>query len=155
MQVHQPEVPASSMGRVVVHFHGATKQKDLSRLIQMYASRTQSRGVRIEIHSSKLSTKAYLAHLCALPGGLYLLDEGGLVEDSVSFSERFKEWTLETHPIHLAIGPAEGWSDGPTCSCERLSLSMMTFPHELASVVLMEQLYRATELLRGSDYHKA
>ena len=31
----------------------------------------------------------------------------------------------------------------------------MTMPHELASIVLIEQVYRATEIIRGSDYHKA
>ena len=31
----------------------------------------------------------------------------------------------------------------------------MTYPHELASILLVEQLYRATEILRGTAYHKA
>ena len=143
------------MGRVIVHLHGSTKQKDLNRLIEMYGSRLINRGVRIETHSSKLSSTAYLDHLFGLPGDLYLLDEGGQMEDSIAFAERFKAWTIQTHSTHLAIGPADGWIDDQRRDCKRLSLSLMTMPHESASVVLVEQLYRATEIVRGSEYHKA
>ena len=143
------------MGRVIVHLHGSTKQKDLNRLIEMYGSRLSNRGVRIETHPSKLSPSAYLHLLCGLPGDLYLLDEGGRMENSIAFAQRFKAWTIQTHPTHLAIGPAEGWIDERSRDCKRLSLSPMTMPHELASVVLVEQLYRATEIVRGSEYHKA
>ena len=143
------------MGRVIVHLHGSTKQKDLNRLVEMYAARLNNRGVRIETHSNKLSPAAYLDLLCDLAGDVYLLDEGGQMEDSVAFAQRFKAWTVQTHSTHLAIGPAEGWATKPNCACKRLSLSPMTMPHELASVVLVEQVYRATEILRGSEYHKA
>lgn len=143
------------MGRIVVHLHGATKQNELHRLIEMYSKRVNNRGIRIEVHSNKLSSSAYLEALFQLQGDLYLMDEGGVIEDSVSFAKRLKSWTVQTHSTHLAIGPAEGWIDVQSRDCKRLSLSPMTMPHELASVVLVEQLYRATEILRGSEYHKA
>ena len=40
-------------------------------------------------------------------------------------------------------------------SVARMSLSSMTLPHELAMVVLVEQLYRASEIQRNTGYHKA
>lgn len=155
MQVHQPRASGHIMGRVVIHLHGVAKQKDLRRVLEMYAERTQNRGVKLEVHSSKISSKAYLDLLCGLPGDLYLMDEGGAMDSSLAFAERYKNWSVGTNTVHLAIGPAEGWTEKPTCACQRLSLSPMTMPHELASVVLMEQVYRCTEILRGSDYHKA
>ncbi len=155
MQVHQLRCSGQSMGRVVVHLHGITKQKDLRKLLEMYAERTQGRGVKVEIHSNKLSSKQYLEALCNFPGALVLMDEHGRMEPSMEFADRFKAWKVGTETINIAIGPAEGWVGEAPCSCERFSLSPMTMPHELASVVLMEQVYRATEISRGSDYHKA
>ena len=143
------------MGRVVIHLHGAMKQADLRRVFEMYHDRTKSRGIKVNIHSNKLSCKAYCEVLKGLPGRLYLMDEGGALESSMSFSKRYQSWSVGNEPIHLAIGPAEGWTETPDCSFGRLSLSQMTIPHELASVVLIEQVYRATEIIRGTDYHKA
>ncbi len=153
------ESPTSSvpnMGRLTVHTHGAPKEKAMKRLIDIYGERIQGRGVGIEHHPVKLSATAYVARLLAKKGTLVLLDEGGVQEDSVSFAQRLEGWQLSSDNIHLAVGPAEGWpEDTNLASVLRLSLSEMTFPHELAAVMLVEQLYRATELQRGSGYHKA
>jgi len=144
------------MARVTVHFHGTPKEKAHRELIDMYAKRLKSRGVKLEFHSDKLSMRAYVGRLNKLKGNVVLLDEGGETMDSIEFSKRVGLWKMETVETHLAIGPAEGWpKDEDLSGNPRLSLSPLTFPHEMASSMLAEQLYRATEILRGSEYHKA
>ena len=136
------------MGRIIVHLHGRASDSKMNSLIEDYSARLKSK-VRLEIHNSKLSIQDYMAKL---PREAILLDEGGEMMTSVNFSKMFDEWTISSDDIHLAIGPADGFPKGHGYSC--ISLSMMTFPHELAAVVLMEQLYRANEISRGSSYHK-
>jgi 23S rRNA (pseudouridine1915-N3)-methyltransferase len=56
--------------------------------------------------------------------------------------------------IVFAIGPASGWSDqGRRQAQTMLSLGPMTLPHELARLVLTEQIYRAFTILSGHPYH--
>ena len=137
------------MGRIIVHLHGRPSDKKMAGLIEDYSSRLKSK-VKIEIHSSKLSTEDYISKL---PENTILLDEGGEMMSSFEFSKRFEEWVIQTEDTNLAIGPADGFSKGH--NNRTISLSPMTFPHELAAVMLIEQLYRSYEISRGSSYHRA
>jgi 23S rRNA (pseudouridine1915-N3)-methyltransferase len=57
--------------------------------------------------------------------------------------------------IIFALGPADGWSDTDRARAGLLlSLGLMTLPHELARVVVSEQLYRAFTILAGHPYHR-
>ena len=57
-------------------------------------------------------------------------------------------------PLLFAIGPADGFSEQARSKASLvLSLSKMTLPHELARVVMLEQLYRAYSILKGRPYH--
>jgi 23S rRNA (pseudouridine1915-N3)-methyltransferase len=74
-------------------------------------------------------------------------------------SEEFAHF-LQTHqdrnpqPLILAIGPADGFSDAARKSAAAtLSLGKMTLAHELARIVLLEQVYRAFTILKGHPYH--
>jgi len=117
-------------------------------LIEDYSNRLKSK-VRIEIHNSKLSNLEYYSRL---PKNSILLDEGGRMLTSIELSEEFDKWGMSSEGINLAIGPADGFPKGH--DRDSLSLSLMTLPHELATVLLMEQLYRAHEISRGSAYHR-
>lgn len=57
--------------------------------------------------------------------------------------------------IDFVIGGAEGLSEKVKAACDcRLSLSKMTFPHRIARILLLEQLYRAFTINNGMKYHK-
>lgn len=60
-----------------------------------------------------------------------------------------------TQTMLFAIGPADGFSEEAlNASQMQLSMGKMTFPHELALVLLSEQIYRALTILKGHPYHK-
>ena len=84
-----------------------------------------------------------------------LLDSRGQQLTSEDFAARIGRLRDDgTQRLVLAIGPADGWS--PTAHQRAdllLSLGRLTLPHQLARVVLAEQLYRATTILTGHPYH--
>ena len=82
-----------------------------------------------------------------------LLDERGKPRSSVAFSEFLDERRLEGRPLAFVVGGAYGLSL-PRAD-EMLSFGPMTLPHQLARVVLLEQLYRGLSILAGSPYHHA
>jgi 23S rRNA (pseudouridine1915-N3)-methyltransferase len=61
----------------------------------------------------------------------------------------------DARPVALAIGGSRGLAaDLLAAADDRWSLGPLTLPHELARVVVAEQLYRALTILRGEPYHK-
>lgn len=58
-----------------------------------------------------------------------------------------------SRPIVLVIGGTLGFDKAISKQFKGLSLSRLTFPHELARVILLEQLYRASSIIQGKDYH--
>jgi 23S rRNA (pseudouridine1915-N3)-methyltransferase len=84
-----------------------------------------------------------------------LLDSRGQQYSSEEFASQMGRLRDEgAQKVVLAIGPADGWS---AAARERanllLSLGRMTLPHQLARVVLAEQVYRAFTILAGHPYH--
>ena len=89
------------------------------------------------------------------PAVFVLLDSRGEALTSAETAERLRR-LRDTGAQHLvfAIGPADGWSRTAWNRAQlRLSLGPITLPHELALVILAEQLYRAQTILAGHPYH--
>ena len=75
--------------------------------------------------------------------------------DSVLFSGRIKNWHDTAAPVVFVIGGSMGLGDNVMKRAnETMSMSNMTFPHQLARVMLMEQIYRAYKIFAGERYHK-
>lgn len=74
---------------------------------------------------------------------------------SEQFSALLKKQAHHEPKVAFIIGGAFGLSAQVLSQCKlKLSLSAMTLPHRIAFLVLCEQLYRASEIMRGTAYHK-
>ena len=88
------------------------------------------------------------------PIHIILLDSAGKQFTSEAFAAHLgKLRDTGAQQILLAIGPANGWSAESRKAHPQISLGPMTLPHELARVVLAEQIYRACTILAGHPYH--
>jgi 23S rRNA (pseudouridine1915-N3)-methyltransferase len=107
-----------------------------------------------------LETEETLVAFCDRQSGraplvLMLLDSRGRSYTSEAFAAELARLRDNGMPqLVLAIGPASGWSDATRQRADAtLSLGAMTLPHELALVVLAEQVYRAHTILANHPYH--
>ena len=97
-------------------------------------------------------------NLAAVPAGgrLVALDERGEAWTSRQFADRLAVWRDgATAALAFAIGGADGLGQEVIQRAEAvLSLGAMTWPHLLARSLLLEQLYRAQQILAGHPYHR-
>jgi 23S rRNA (pseudouridine1915-N3)-methyltransferase len=114
------------------------------------------------IEASDLPNEAALLKLLERSAGrtnpvLTLLDGRGKEMNSEQFAEFIEaQQSADVQQLIFAIGPSDGFADDTCRAANKLiSLGKMTLPHELARVVLLEQIYRAFTILRKHPYHCA
>jgi 23S rRNA (pseudouridine1915-N3)-methyltransferase len=143
---------------------GGVQQRLTLRLIVLAEGRLRAPFVDDVSHYSKLLARyARLelietrdgASLCRrVPSGTYvsLLTSEGEPYDSLAFSEFLRRRRQEARGVAFVVGGPFG---APALERvdHRLSLGPMTLPHQLARVVLLEQLFRAHKILAGEAYH--
>ncbi|MBO4943834.1 MAG: 23S rRNA (pseudouridine(1915)-N(3))-methyltransferase RlmH [Muribaculaceae bacterium] len=147
---------------------GKTTQKNIDELIRMYAARVShyvdfsvesipdlrsTRGLT-ELQQKMREGEMILAALKP-SDRVVLLDEKGREFTSREFSQEIqKRMSAADKRLVFVVGGPYGFSDSVYGRADALmSLSRMTFPHELVRVFFVEQIYRAMTILRGEPYH--
>jgi 23S rRNA (pseudouridine1915-N3)-methyltransferase len=138
---------------------GKTKDPPIQALTEEYLKRISRYA---EVEGVALPDEAALLKLRERAGArpahaLVLFDSRGKQLASEEFAQ-FLQNLLDRNPqpLALAIGPADGFQESSRKSATAvLSLGKMTLPHELARVVVLEQVYRAFTILKGHPYHCA
>ncbi|HML10050.1 MAG TPA: 23S rRNA (pseudouridine(1915)-N(3))-methyltransferase RlmH [Stellaceae bacterium] len=150
--------------RIVILAIGKQRRGALGDLQALYAGRLNPPPAIIELEEKRKLPPARLrAHeaeliLAALPQGarLVALDERGQGWSSRELAERLGQWRDQgAATLAFAIGGAEGLGRAVIERADAvLSLGAMTWPHLLVRGMLLEQLYRAQQILAGHPYHR-
>jgi 23S rRNA (pseudouridine1915-N3)-methyltransferase len=145
--------------KITVAWIGKTKDPAIASLTEEHLKRI-SRYVVVEGKSVR-DEEALLA-LCgrdsrgrSAKSTLVLLDSRGRESTSEQFAQFLGDYQDRNPlPLVFAIGGADGFCDATKSAAQHtISLGKMTLAHELARVVLLEQIYRAFTILKGHPYH--
>jgi 23S rRNA (pseudouridine1915-N3)-methyltransferase len=150
--------------KIKIAWIGKTKEPAIASLTEEYLKRI-SRYVPVE--GLTLRDEAALLESCGRSPGLKVGSKTGAKSTLVLMDSRGKEFSSEQfakflgdyrdrNPLSLiiAIGGADGFSEAARAAAQHtISLGKMTLAHELARVVLLEQVYRAFTILKGHPYH--
>ncbi len=142
--------------KLKVAWIGKTKEPAIQSLTDEYLKRLSRYA---DAEGITLKDEAAVLKLCARDARprhtLVLLDEQGRQLSSEELA-KFLGGYQDRNPLPLlfAVGAADGFTDPARQAATLvLSLGRMTLAHELARVVLLEQLYRAFTILKGHPYH--
>lgn len=140
------------MYRIKLLSVGKTKEEWLDAAIQEYVKRLQPIA---SFESVWAKNDTQLISLAEKEDAVICLDASGKMFDSESFSSfLMDELTKGGSRLTFVIGGAEGLPDEMKRRYPLISLSKMTFTHQMARLLLVEQTYRAFEIDKGSRYHK-
>lgn len=152
------------MNKITIIAVGKIKEKFWQTAIEEYAKRLKPYAVlnfveiKAESFSSQNKKQAQIIENKRLikvlekynKQNIYFLTEAGQEFNSLKFA-KFLENKSE---LVLVIGGALGWAEEIKEKYpQTISLSQLTMPHEMARVVLLEQIYRAVSIANGKEYH--
>jgi 23S rRNA (pseudouridine1915-N3)-methyltransferase len=150
-----------------VIFLGKIKDKFIEDGVAEYASRLRHyTSFSITILKEKVRGRGKVRSveeqgkllLQAVPTGatIVVLDSNGKQFSSEAFSQKIDQWEMQgTRQICYLIGGPDGHGTEVLGAADLLiSLSKMTFTHDMARLLLVEQLYRAYTIKAGEQYHK-
>jgi 23S rRNA (pseudouridine1915-N3)-methyltransferase len=145
--------------KIKIAWIGKTKEPAIASLTEEYLKRI-SRYAQVE--GLTLRDEAALLELCGRSAGksgakftLVLMDSRGKEFSSEQFAKFLGDYQDRNPlPLFFSVGGPDGFSDAARGGAQHMiSLGKMTLAHEVARVVLLEQVYRAFTILKGHPYH--
>jgi 23S rRNA (pseudouridine1915-N3)-methyltransferase len=136
--------------KIHLYYFGKPKDSSANAMAEDYVRRIShyAKLAMLEIRPSR--TDPWVKHAAAY---VICLDPAGKRLDSAAFITLVERLEREAREVVFVIGGADGLPQGWSGRADLLlSLSPMTYPHELARVMLTEQIYRAFTTLRGHPY---
>ena len=137
---------------------GKTKEPAIESLTDEYLKRLSRYA---DVEGGPLKDEAALLKLCARDARparhvLVALDQRGKQFSSEELAKFLTDYQDRNPlPLLFGVGPADGFADSTRRAATLLlSLSKLTLAHELARVVLLEQLYRGFTILKSHPYHR-
>lgn len=146
---------------------GRTTNAPIEQLIQEYQKRLNRYiSFTLQVIPELKNTKALtpeqqkiaegdmILHTIPPTTDLVLLDEHGNEFRSVEFADYMQKKMLSSRDVTFVIGGPYGFSDHVYQRANgKISLSKMTFSHQMVRLFFVEQMYRAMTILRGEPYH--
>ena len=128
---------------------------EIQEIILKGSSAPPGSGIQGE-NAAKAKEAATVLERCGASDFLIVLDVRGEMLSSEGLAEKFKQLQVKgTKTVNLVVGGPWGHDESLLKKANlRLSFSPMTFPHDLARLMLLEQVYRAFAILNNSPYHK-
>jgi 23S rRNA (pseudouridine1915-N3)-methyltransferase len=154
MQLQSPRMT------ITVAWIGKTKEPAIASLTEEYLKRISR---YVSVAGKSVRDEARLLALCGRDGRgnsgtkatLILMDSRGREYSSEQFAKFVGDYQDRNPlPVVFAIGGPDGFGEATRSAAQyTISLGKMTLPHELALIVLLEQIYRAFTILKGHPYH--
>jgi 23S rRNA (pseudouridine1915-N3)-methyltransferase len=144
--------------KILVSLHGKPKDKRVLEILEEYKQKV-SRYQKIELVfiDDFKTLDVLLEKRGSKDKKIYLLDEDGKDYDSSGFAKNYaKDLDSGVKEVEYIIGPAQGFGDIKQISgINTISLSKLALQHDIASIVLIEQIYRAVSIHNNLPYHRA
>jgi 23S rRNA (pseudouridine1915-N3)-methyltransferase len=139
------------MNNIKIYAIGKIKEKNIQSMIDEYLKRLK---IFAKVEIIELKDKGIIKEsdeiIKLIDNNTYILDELGNEYSSIEFSKLIEN----TDNIKLIIGGAEGINNEAKKKSKTIALSKMTLTHEMARLVLIEQIYRSMMIINNRSYHK-
>lgn len=125
-------------------------------IIELTPCKTSDNPSKSEINNALSSEAKMIVSKIPANSHIFSMCIEGSQTESLKFSEKLQQIALMGKSnIVFIIGSSFGLSDEiKAMSNDKFSMSKMTFPHQMARIMLLEQIYRAFQISSGGKYHK-